>query len=40
MPTPAAYKLVDHSYDDVVVGAGGSGLRSTMGAAGQGLKTA
>jgi succinate dehydrogenase / fumarate reductase, flavoprotein subunit len=38
--TPAAYKLIDHSYDVVVVGAGGSGLRSTMGAAGQGLKTA
>jgi succinate dehydrogenase / fumarate reductase flavoprotein subunit len=40
MPTPAAYKLIDHSYDVVVVGAGGSGLRATMGAAGQGLKTA
>jgi succinate dehydrogenase / fumarate reductase flavoprotein subunit len=35
-----AYKLIDHSYDVVVVGAGGSGLRATMGAAGQGLKTA
>jgi succinate dehydrogenase / fumarate reductase flavoprotein subunit len=35
-----AYKLVDHVYDVVVVGAGGSGLRATMGAAGQGLKTA
>ncbi|MFL6843634.1 MAG: succinate dehydrogenase flavoprotein subunit [Allosphingosinicella sp.] len=40
MPTPAAYKLIDHQYDVVVVGAGGSGLRATMGAAGQGLKTA
>jgi succinate dehydrogenase / fumarate reductase flavoprotein subunit len=40
MPTPAAYKLIDHSYDVVVVGAGGSGLRATMGAAGQGLRTA
>jgi succinate dehydrogenase / fumarate reductase flavoprotein subunit len=37
---PEAYKIVDHSYDVVVVGAGGSGLRATMGAAEQGLKTA
>ena len=36
----SAYKIIDHSYDVVVVGAGGSGLRATMGAAGQGLKTA
>ena len=36
----AAYQLVDHSYDVVVVGAGGSGLRATMGAAEKGLKTA
>ncbi|MBO9375271.1 succinate dehydrogenase flavoprotein subunit [Sphingomonas histidinilytica] len=35
-----AYKIVDHLYDAVVVGAGGSGLRATMGAAGAGLKTA
>jgi succinate dehydrogenase / fumarate reductase flavoprotein subunit len=35
-----AYRIVDHSYDVVVVGAGGSGLRATMGAAEQGLKTA
>jgi succinate dehydrogenase / fumarate reductase flavoprotein subunit len=40
MPTPNAYKIIDHSYDVVVVGAGGSGLRSTMGSAGQGLRTA
>ncbi|HVG47501.1 MAG TPA: succinate dehydrogenase flavoprotein subunit, partial [Rubellimicrobium sp.] len=40
MPTPAAYKIIDHSYDVVVVGAGGSGLRATMGAAGQRLRTA
>jgi len=40
MPTPAAYKIVDHSYDVVVVGAGGSGLRAAMGAAAGGLKTA
>ncbi len=35
-----AYKIVDHTYDVVVVGAGGSGLRATMGAAEAGLKTA
>ena len=37
---PAAYKIIDHSYDAVVVGAGGSGLRATMGIAESGLKTA
>jgi succinate dehydrogenase / fumarate reductase, flavoprotein subunit len=36
----SAYQIVDHSYDVVVVGAGGAGLRATMGAAGAGLKTA
>ena len=35
-----AYKIVDHMYDTVVVGAGGSGLRTTMGSAEAGLKTA
>jgi succinate dehydrogenase / fumarate reductase, flavoprotein subunit len=35
-----AYKIIDHTYDAVVVGAGGSGLRATMGAAEAGLKTA
>jgi len=35
-----AYKIIDHSYDCVVVGAGGSGLRATMGAAEAGLRTA
>jgi succinate dehydrogenase / fumarate reductase flavoprotein subunit len=34
------YKIIDHTYDVVVVGAGGSGLRTTMGAAQNGLKTA
>ncbi len=38
--TSSAYKIIDHSYDVVVVGAGGAGLRATMGAAEQGLKTA
>jgi succinate dehydrogenase / fumarate reductase flavoprotein subunit len=39
-PASPAYKIIDHSYDVVVVGAGGSGLRATMGAAQGGLKTA
>ncbi len=36
----AAYDFVDHTYDVVVVGAGGSGLRATLGMAEHGLKTA
>jgi succinate dehydrogenase / fumarate reductase, flavoprotein subunit len=36
----SAYQIVDHTYDVVVVGAGGAGLRATMGSAGAGLKTA
>jgi len=36
----AAYKIIDHTYDAVVVGAGGSGLRAAMGIAEAGLKTA
>ncbi|NCP13609.1 MAG: succinate dehydrogenase flavoprotein subunit [Sphingomonadales bacterium] len=35
-----AYAITDHTYDVVVVGAGGSGLRATMGAAESGLRTA
>ena len=35
-----AYDVVDHTYDVVVVGAGGAGLRATLGAAEAGLKTA
>ena len=35
-----AYKIIDHVYDVVVVGAGGAGLRATMGSAEAGLKTA
>ncbi|GAB5448621.1 succinate dehydrogenase flavoprotein subunit [Gymnodinialimonas sp.] len=35
-----AYALTHHTYDVVVVGAGGSGLRATLGMAEQGLKTA
>jgi succinate dehydrogenase / fumarate reductase flavoprotein subunit len=36
----AAYELIDHEYDVVVVGAGGAGLRATLGMAEQGLSTA
>ena len=35
-----AYKLIDHVYDVVVVGAGGAGLRATLGLAEAGLSTA
>ena len=35
-----AYSFVEHSYDVLVVGAGGSGLRAVMGAAEAGLRTA
>ena len=35
-----AYPLTDHTYDVVVVGAGGAGLRATLGAAQAGLRTA
>ena len=31
-----AYKFIDHKFDVVVVGAGGSGLRATLGMAEQG----
>jgi succinate dehydrogenase / fumarate reductase flavoprotein subunit len=37
---PASYQVHDHYYDVVVVGAGGAGLRATMGLAAAGLKTA
>ncbi|WP_417232047.1 succinate dehydrogenase flavoprotein subunit [Brevundimonas sp.] len=36
----ATYEFIDHEYDVVVVGAGGSGLRAALGAAQQGLKVA
>jgi succinate dehydrogenase / fumarate reductase, flavoprotein subunit len=38
--TMAAYEIVHHEYDAIVVGAGGSGLRATLGLAEAGLKTA
>ena len=34
------YQFTDHSFDVIVVGAGGSGLRATLGLAEAGLKTA
>jgi succinate dehydrogenase (ubiquinone) flavoprotein subunit len=34
------YPVVDHEYDAIVVGAGGSGLRAAFGLASQGFKTA
>ena len=36
----SAYKIIDHSYDVVVVGAGGAGLRATFGCAFENLSTA
>ena len=35
-----AYDIIDHAYDVVVVGAGGAGLRATLGMTAVGLKTA
>ena len=34
------YKIIDHEYDVVVLGAGGSGLRAAVGLSEAGLKTA
>ena len=36
----SAYEITDHHYDVVVVGAGGAGLRATLGMATSGLRTA
>ncbi|MEP7245155.1 MAG: succinate dehydrogenase flavoprotein subunit [Gammaproteobacteria bacterium] len=36
----SAYQFIDHSYDVIVVGAGGAGLRATLGLAEAGLSTA
>ncbi|WP_316357209.1 succinate dehydrogenase flavoprotein subunit [Devosia sp.] len=36
----ATYELIDHEFDVVVVGAGGAGLRATLGMAEQGFNTA
>jgi succinate dehydrogenase / fumarate reductase flavoprotein subunit len=35
-----SYKIIEHRYDTIVVGAGGAGLRATLGMAEKGLKTA
>ncbi len=35
-----AYKIIEHKYDMIVVGAGGAGLRATFGLAQKGLQTA
>ncbi len=35
-----SYKIIDHKYDVVIVGAGGAGLRATLGMAAAGLSTA
>lgn len=35
-----AYEIIDHTYDVVVLGAGGAGLRATFGMALKGLRTA
>jgi succinate dehydrogenase / fumarate reductase flavoprotein subunit len=40
LPSRRAYRIVDHTYDVVVVGAGGAGLRATLGMGAAGLKTA
>ncbi|MBV8739704.1 MAG: FAD-binding protein, partial [Alphaproteobacteria bacterium] len=36
----SAYPITDHTYDVIVVGAGGAGLRATLGCTAAGLKTA
>ncbi|MFN7709395.1 MAG: succinate dehydrogenase flavoprotein subunit [Holosporales bacterium] len=38
--TTKAYKIVDHAYDVVIVGAGGAGLRAALGMSAAGLRTA
>ncbi len=37
---PKSYRVIDHEYDAVVVGAGGAGLRAAFGLAEKGYKTA
>jgi succinate dehydrogenase / fumarate reductase, flavoprotein subunit len=39
-PSLGSYDVIDHTYDVVVVGAGGAGLRATLGMGAAGLKTA
>ena len=40
MSSTLGYKFIDHTFDVVVVGAGGAGLRATQGAVEAGLTTA
>jgi succinate dehydrogenase / fumarate reductase, flavoprotein subunit len=35
-----AYEIIEHSYDVVIVGAGGAGMRAALGMAASGLRTA
>src|SRR6516162_9107427 len=37
---PTAYNVIDHTHDVIVVGAGGAGLRATLGTTAAGLTTA
>ncbi len=37
---PNSYDIIDHSFDVVVLGAGGAGLRATLGMVAAGLNTA
>ena len=39
-PTSHSYPVIDHEYDAIVVGAGGSGLRAAFGLAEAGFNTA
>ena len=36
----STYPITDHEYDVLVVGAGGAGLRATLGMTAEGFKTA
>src|SRR5258705_8286605 len=37
---PKAYEIIDHSFDVIVLGAGGAGVRATLGMVSAGLNTA
>jgi succinate dehydrogenase (ubiquinone) flavoprotein subunit len=38
--TQSSYPVIEHTYDALVVGAGGAGLRATVGLAEQGFNAA
>ena len=40
MQSGASYPIIDHTYDAVVVGAGGAGLRAAIGLSESGFNTA